>query len=181
MLDDWKCGSQKRAQTLNKDVFPALLTKLYTLLYPTYELKSRNLQARFKMCGISPLNELQVLSRLPDSDCTDNGDANVGSPVKHRVSAEVIDMLADMRGVDKDVEPRRRKITVAPGKNWIKFALLPHVFHCIGYRLITCNNYVYMTFYDFVKLLYQDSAVVFCYNYSCAAVWILPVNASEGK
>lgn len=131
MLDDWKCGSQKRAQTLNKDVFPALLTKLYTSLYPTDELKSRNLhQAGFKKCGISPLNELQVLSRLPDSDCTDNGDANVGSPVKHRVSAAVIDMLADMRGVDKDVEPRRRrkKITVAPGKNWIKFALLPHVF-----------------------------------------------------
>jgi len=46
------------------------------------------------------------------------------------VSAAVIDMLADMRGVDKDVEPRRRrkKITVAPGKSWIKFALLPHVF-----------------------------------------------------
>ena len=41
-----------------------------------------------------------------------------------------------------------------------------------------------MTFYDFVELLYQDSAVVyfvFWYNYSCAAVWILPVNASEGK
>ena len=111
MLDDWKCGSQKRAQTLNKDVFPALLTKLYTLLYPTDELKSHNLQAGFKKCGISPLNELQVLSRLPDSDCTDNGDANVGSPVKHRVSGAVIDMLADMRRVDKTTQEEDNRCT----------------------------------------------------------------------
>ena len=47
---------------------------------------------------------------------------NSGTPVKHRVSAALIDMLADMRGVNKDTstEPKRRrrkKINVAPGKS----------------------------------------------------------------
>ena len=32
VLDEWKAGRKKAAQTLSKDIFPSLLTKLYTLL-----------------------------------------------------------------------------------------------------------------------------------------------------
>lgn len=100
---------------MSKDVFPSLLKKLYALLYPTEEQKSESMKSGFKKCGICPFNEEIVLSRLPDG----NTDTGFGTPVRHKVSAAVIDMLADMRGVNKDVEIRRRrkKINVAPGKS----------------------------------------------------------------
>jgi len=45
VLDEWKYGRKKAAQTLSKDIFPLPLTKPYTLLYPNDEQKSDNMKA----------------------------------------------------------------------------------------------------------------------------------------
>ena len=118
ILDGWKASGQKKAKTLNKDVFPSLLKKLYALLYPSNTETSTNLQAGFKKCGIFPLDPSQVLRRLPE--------ASLGSTqeepenVRTSVSDIVLGMLKTLRGVDdeKNKQPRRRKkINVPPGKS----------------------------------------------------------------
>jgi len=63
VLDEWKSGCKKAAQTLSKDIFPLLLTKLYTLLYPTDKQKSDNMKAGFITCGINPPNKMAVLAK----------------------------------------------------------------------------------------------------------------------
>jgi hypothetical protein len=86
-------------------------------MYPTEKQQSENMKSGFEKTGICPLNENIVLKRLPDGN-NDSTNDDTGSS-KHQVSAALIDMLADMRGVNKDVEIRRRrkKINVAPGKS----------------------------------------------------------------
>lgn len=86
-------------------------------MYPTEKQQSENMKSGFEKTGICPLNENIVLKRLPDGN-NDSTNDDTGSS-KHQVSAALIDMLAEMRGVNKDVEIRRRrkKINVAPGKS----------------------------------------------------------------
>ena len=68
--------------------------------------QSASLVSGFRKCGLVPFNPEEVLSRLPNYQPPD-----VGS----NVSIAVVNVLKEMRGVDKPRNPpqKRRRIAVA--------------------------------------------------------------------
>lgn len=113
ILDEWKMTVRRRSQSLTKEEFPKLLFKLYTKLYPEGKEVSANMQAGFKACGIYPLDPRQPLKRLPDHQPEQNQE-----PLNEHVSAAVIDVLKEFRGVDVPTQRlKRKKVNIDPGKS----------------------------------------------------------------
>lgn len=139
ILDNWKQNSTRKCATLSKDSFPGLLKELCLSLCTStsmpadarnhasgcVSLKSTNLVAGFRKCGIFPLNRQQVLARLPNYetaseaaptniDSTDTG----ASKVNDGVSGAVMKMLKTMRygsSEEQQTRKRRHRIDVQPG------------------------------------------------------------------
>ncbi|XP_063219560.1 uncharacterized protein LOC134538924 [Bacillus rossius redtenbacheri] len=123
VLDFWKSSSKKKSQTLSKDQFPRLLTKLYEKLYSSVADTSNNLTAGLRKCGIYPLNPTMVMARLPDGICDQSTEKELAPNAV--VSEAVVSMLKEMRGVDEPVRrQRKRRINVVPGKSISAFDLL---------------------------------------------------------
>lgn len=110
ILDNWKSTMQKKSQTITKERFPSLLTKLCNKV--TENGISSNLVAGFRKCGIYPFDPLQVINRMPKKRAEDDVHVN------ERVSEAVIDMLKDLRhGSPQPEKKRRKKLDVEPGKS----------------------------------------------------------------
>lgn len=110
ILDEYKAKTKRAAKNLVKEVFPALLVKLYDKLYPNDDETSENITSGFRKTGIHPLDPDEVLQRLPD---------NHSETFSSIVSENLIELLKNLRGVDEEQPVRRRKkrLNVAPGKS----------------------------------------------------------------
>ncbi|CAH0722756.1 unnamed protein product, partial [Brenthis ino] len=104
----WKKTDGRQSPTIPKGCFP----KLLKLLIDELQINaSKNIIAGFKKTGISPLNEHEILARLPGEDLDENHES--------AVEDSVVTLLKEMRyGSMNIVEPRRkRKLNVLPGKS----------------------------------------------------------------
>ena len=114
ILNNWKAAPARGSSTISKDHFPRLLKQLCVAIYgddsgeDILMRQSARLVSGFRKCGLVPFNPEEVLSRLPDYQPPD-----VGS----NVSTAVVNVLKEMRGVDKPRNPpqKRRRIAVLPG------------------------------------------------------------------
>jgi hypothetical protein len=106
ILTDWK-STGKRSKVLSKDQFPKLLGKLIDNINPQVK---QNLVSGFRKTGIHPLNENEVLNRLPSDD------RNVQSSVSE-VFMEQLKVMRHGEETDRQPRKRRRKIQVEPGKS----------------------------------------------------------------
>ncbi|CAH2104403.1 unnamed protein product [Euphydryas editha] len=107
LLLKWKKTDGRQLPTIPKGCFP----KLLKLLIDELQINaSKNIIAGFKKTGISPLNEYEILARLPGEDLDEHESA---------VEDSVVTLLKEMRyGSMNIVEPRRkRKLNVLPGKS----------------------------------------------------------------
>lgn len=108
LLVKWKKTDGKTQGSVPKGCFPRLLKKLMEVLSENSEA---NILAGFKKSGIRPIDQNQVLGRLP-KEVRDDDD-------KDAVDKSVLDILKEMRyGTMNLVEPKRkRKLDVIPGRS----------------------------------------------------------------
>lgn len=113
ILDSWKKKINKKSQTITKEYFPSLLNKLYKEV--VIEGTSNNLVSGFRKCGICPLDRSQVISRLPQTQSTEE------IPVEQTVqtvSDAVLDMLRELRpSTSNNPRKKRTKVSVEAGKS----------------------------------------------------------------
>ena len=108
ILNNWKAAPARGSSTLSKDHFPRLLKQLCVAIYGDdsgEDILMR--QSASLVSGLVPINPEEVLSRLPDYQPPDGSN----------VSTAVVNVLKEMRGVDKPRNPpqKRRRIAVLPG------------------------------------------------------------------
>ena len=111
ILNNRKAAPARGSSTLSKDHFPRLVKQLCVAIYgddsgeDILMRQSASLVSGFRKCGLVLFNPEEVLSRLPDYQPPD-----VGS----NVSTTVVNVLKEMRGVDKPRNPpqKRRRIAV---------------------------------------------------------------------
>lgn len=110
VLDRWKqSDAGKRIGVLPKDQFPMLLRTVLEEIGPKME---SNLQAGFKKAGLVPIDENQILSRLPNQDkSTTNADLSM-------IGDAFLQQLQEKRS--EFVTPRttkKKKLQVPPGQS----------------------------------------------------------------
>ncbi|XP_039755804.1 uncharacterized protein LOC120630605 [Pararge aegeria] len=103
----WKKTDGKAQATIPKGCFPRLLNKLMEELRNN---SKANIIAGFRKTGIYPINEDEVLSRLPKVQNNEN---------KTEIEKSVLDLLKEMRYGTMDItEPKRKKkLEVIPGRS----------------------------------------------------------------
>lgn len=103
----WKKTDGKNQATIPKGCFPKLLCKLMKELSDN---SKTNIMAGFKKTGIYPINEEEVLSRLPEVQNNEN---------KSIIEKSVLDLLKEMRyGTMNITEPKRKKkLEIIPGRS----------------------------------------------------------------
>lgn len=107
LLLKWKKTDGRQLPTIPKGCYPKLLKLLIDELQMN---ASKNIIAGFKKTGISPLNEHEILARLPGEDLDENHE--------NAVEDSVVTLLKEMRYSSMNiVEPRKRKLNVLPGKS----------------------------------------------------------------
>ena len=108
IISAWKqTNVGRKYNTLPKDCFPAKLKKLMD------DLKTENMIAGFKACGLVPLNREEVLKKLPQKP--PSADESITA-----IDSTIIEHLESLRG-SKDVpgpsKRRRKKLNVVPGRS----------------------------------------------------------------
>ncbi|XP_062530744.1 uncharacterized protein LOC134200891 [Bombyx mori] len=103
----WKKTDGKAQSTIPKGCFPRLLNKLMEELRNN---SKANIIAGFRKTGIYPINEEEVLSRLPEVQNNEK---------KTEIEKSVLDLLREMRyGTMNITEPKRKKkLIVIPGRS----------------------------------------------------------------
>lgn len=106
-LTEWK---EKYKGAVRKDQFPRLLKKTLD------EINSNipaNLKAGFLKSGIFPLNKNKVLECLPKVNDSDDTSNNSGAAW----TTAFEEFLKETRTKQTSVQPRKKKITITPGKS----------------------------------------------------------------
>lgn len=103
----WKKTDGQTYLTIPKGCFPKLLNKLMEVLRNN---SKAHIIAGFRKTGIYPINEKEVLSRLPEIQNNEN---------LTEVEKSVLDLLKEMRYGTMDItEPKRKKILeIIPGRS----------------------------------------------------------------
>lgn len=108
ILLKWKKTDGKTQASVPKGCFPKLLKKL---IIDLNQNAKDNILAGFRKTGIWPINENQVLGRLPEENNNENKE--------DAVEKSVLDILKEMRYGTMNVteSKRKRKLDVIPGRS----------------------------------------------------------------
>lgn len=108
ILLKWKKTDGKTQASVPKECFPKLLKKL---IIDLNQNAKDNILAGFRKTGIWPINENQVLGRLPEENNNENKE--------DAVEKSVLDILKEMRYGTMNVteSKRKRKLDVIPGRS----------------------------------------------------------------
>lgn len=94
--------------SVEKSIFPRLLKRLFDSLAPTAKNNAIN---GFAACGIFPLSESRLLSRIPQEPEEDQ-------PQNHTVKDVLVDYLKSQRNPNKrDSTVKRKRLNIIPGKS----------------------------------------------------------------
>ncbi len=99
ILTDWKKGAGRNACSLQKDVFPRLLSKLHNEIGAN---SSENLKSGFRKAGLFPLNKNEVLKMIPSGK-------EQQQQVANSVTDAFVEYLKSMRYGDQEQTVRKRK------------------------------------------------------------------------
>lgn len=111
ILTTWKQKAAQNVSGLPKDVFPRLLSQLYTAIEAN---SPDNLKSGFKKAGLLPLNKNAVLNKMPKI-IDDGQNDQIGASV----CDVFVEYLKNMRYGDQEetVRKRKKKVKVEAGKS----------------------------------------------------------------